>query len=117
MAGYGKFGGVVTMVSGASTSTPLDLNTGWNVLLVQVSTMSTAAAISVQNSLDGGTTYYNVFQPSINSATVATPQYFIASGVGTNGGITQIPIAGLRQIQFLATAVVSGGVIFKIHAV
>lgn len=104
-----------TIASGASTSDNVDLGSnGWNYVQVQVGTMSTAAAIAVQNSIDGGTTFYNVFHPTIQSASVATPQVYIASGVGTNGGVCQVPLAGLNNIRFLATAVVSGGVAIKV---
>lgn len=104
-----------TIASGASTSNNVDLGAkGWKVVQVQVGTMSTAAAISAQNSVDGGTTFYNVFHPTIASSTVGTPQVFIASGVGTNGGIAQIPAAGLNNLRFIASAVVSGGVAIKV---
>lgn len=103
-----------TIASGASTSDSVNLGSGaWKYVSVQVGTMSTAAAIGVQNAADGST-FYNVFHPTINSATVATPQVFIASGVGTNGGVAQIPVAGLNHVRFLATAVVSGGVAIKV---
>lgn len=83
--------------------------------LVQVGTMSTAAAIGMQQSVDGGTTWFNVFHMSNQSSTVATPQMFIASGVGTNGGMTPLPWIGLiGKARFVATAVVSGGVQFSV---
>jgi hypothetical protein len=102
-----------TIASGASTSGGIDFGGGWSNIVVQVGSMSTAAAISVQHSSDGGTTYYNLFHPSIASATVGTPQYFIASGVGTNGGVVPI-FGGLDRVRFLASAVVSGGVAIKV---
>jgi hypothetical protein len=104
-----------TIAAAATTSNANDLGANsWKYANVQVSTMSTAAAISVQNSVDGGTTYYNVFHPTIQSATVATPQVFIASGVGTNGGVCQIPIAGLNNIKFIATGAASSAVTIKV---
>jgi hypothetical protein len=104
-----------TIASGAATSDAVALGaTAWKYVDVQVGTMSTAAAISIQSSLDGGSTFYNVFHPTIQSATVATPQVFIASGVGTNGGICQVPGAGLNHLRFVASAVVSGGVAIKV---
>lgn len=103
------------IASGAATSTGVNLgNEGWSTIAVSVSTMSTGAAIGVNNSLDSGTTWQPVFHKSIQSSTVATPQLFIASGVGTNGGVTQLPVVPYTRIQFVATAVVSGGVIFKV---
>lgn len=81
-------------------------------MLLEVSTMSTAAAIGLQHS-SNGTTWYNVFHPTIQSATVATPQMFIGSGVGTGGGTVVFPITGFKQVRFVATGVVSGGVQFR----
>ena len=103
-----------TIASGASTSGGINLTRGYRQIHVQVGTMSTQAAISVQGSSDSGSTFYNVFHPSINSATVGTPQVIIASGVGTNGGVTPLPVGGIPHVRFIATAVVSGGVAFKI---
>lgn len=103
-----------TIASGASTSDAVDLGGGaWKVVNVQVGTMSTAAAIGVQ-AASNGSTFYSVFHPTIASSTVGTPQVFIASGVGTNGGVCQVPLAGLNKVQFVATAVVSGGVAIKV---
>lgn len=103
-----------TIASGSATSSDVVLARGWKVINVQVGTMSTAAAISIQNSADEGSTYYNVFHNTIQSATVATPQVFIASGVGTNGGVAGVPVVGLNRIRFVSSAVVSGGVAFKV---
>lgn len=103
-----------TIASGASTSGGISLARAWNKIFVQVGTMSTAAAISVQVSPDTGTTWYDLFHSTVQSATVATPKVFIASGVGTNGGTTPLPAGGLNYVRFLATAVVSGGVAFKL---
>ena len=104
-----------TIASAASTSDAVDLGAhAWRVVSVQVGTMSTAAAIGVQNSVDGGTTYFNVFHPTIASSTVGTPQVYIASGVGTNGGICQVPAAGLNRIRFVASAAVNNGLSIKV---
>jgi hypothetical protein len=84
-----------SIASGASTSGGFSV--GGRVMdwaVVQVGTMSTAAAISLQQSLDNGSTWYNVFHMTAQSSTVSTPQVFIASGVGTNGGTTTLPWVG-----------------------
>lgn len=104
-----------TIASGSSTSAGIALGASpFLKMAVQVGTMSTAAAISVQNSVDGGTTYYNVFHSTIASSTVGTPQVFIASGVGTNGGVAFLPNGGLNHIRLITSDVVSGGVVFKV---
>jgi hypothetical protein len=103
-----------TIASGASTSAGINLARSWNTIMVQVGTMSTAAAVGVQNSVDSGVTWYNVFHEVQNSSTVGAPQLYIPSGVGTNGGSVGLPLNQLMQVRFVATAVVSGGVGFKI---
>jgi hypothetical protein len=75
--------------------------------------MSTATNIGIQAAADGST-FYNIHHPTIQSATVATPQVFISQAVGANGGVCQVPLAGLGKIRFLCTAVVSGGVAIKV---
>lgn len=102
----------VSIASGASSSGSADLGSYFNNVYVYVSTMSTAAAITVQDSPDAGTTFYNKFIYA-NSATTQANQIVIASGVGTNGGMLDLD-AGCRYLRFLASAVVSGGVQFKV---
>lgn len=109
---YGQYQVTCTMASGASTSGGADLGCYQSEVYVYVSTMSTAAAITVQDSPDGGTTYYNKFVMA-NSATTQANPIVIASGVGTNGGVVRLE-GGARYVRFLASAVVSGGVQFKV---
>ena len=105
----------VVIASGASTSTDVDLGgRGWMKVAVQLPTMSTGVAISVQNSIDAGSTFYNVFHPSVNSTTVATNKYVISALVGDNGGVVGIPADGLMRVRLVGGAVVSGGVAAKI---
>jgi len=106
---------VDSITSAASTSGGTnDFSTvGWNNIYVQVGTMSTAAAITIQNSIDNGTTYYNVFSTQGNTSTVANNLFTIASSVGTNGGVVPIP-EGLTKIRFVATGTVTNGVLFKV---
>ena len=68
-----------TITSGASTSGGINLARGWNNIMVQVGTMSTAAAMAIQNSVDSGTTWYNVYHDIQNSSTIGAPQMFIPS--------------------------------------
>ena len=111
---YGQYGINVNIASGASTSSNIDLLYYRNTVFVYVGTMSTAAAITVQGSPDGGTTFYNKFIFA-NSATTQANQVVIASGVGTNGGQIQLEGGG-RFMRLITSAVVSGGVTFKILA-
>ena len=101
-----------TIASGASTSAGIKLQNGWSYINVCVGTMSTAAALQVQGSPDDGTTFYNAFQYVASSTTQAAP-IVIASNVGTNGGVIVLP-GGFNYLRFIASAVVSGGVTFKL---
>lgn len=109
---YGQFQVACTIASGASTSGNADLGAYRGTIYVYVGTMSTAAAITVQDSPDGGTTFFNKFV-AVNSATTQAAPVVIASGVGANGGVVKID-AGGRYLRFIASAVVSGGVQFKV---
>lgn len=104
-----------TIASGASTSDAVDLGaSAWSYVKVQVGTMSTAVNLNVQASVDGGSTFYTLFHPTINSATVATNPVVISQSVGANGGVCGIPAEGCNRLRFVGTAVVSGGVAIKV---
>lgn len=104
----------VVIASGASTSSFVDLGDAQGNVFVRVGTMSTGSAVQLQNSDDGGTTYYYAFHPTIQSATVATPQFLISGAVGSGGGFVALPFKNLQTIRFVTTAVVSGGVSFAV---
>jgi len=102
-----------TIASGASTSGGADLGErAWKRVYLEVGTMSTAAAISVWHKATASGTYYQLFSPTVNTLTSANYSYTVASQIGTNGGIIEIP-NGLRYMQIRASAVVSGGVAHK----
>lgn len=105
-----------TVASGASTSGGIDLKKAWSSISLQVPTMSTAASLSIQNSVDGGSTFYQVYTPQINTSTVGVYPLSIGSGIGTNGG-TVILGAPLSYPRVVCSGVVLGGVIFKILCV
>lgn len=102
------------IASGASTSSGILFQGAYSRMQVQIPTMSTSTNMNIQHSVDGGTTWYNIFHPTINSATSATNLFVIASGVGTGGGVVPIADTGYQQIRFVTGGVVAGGVIFKV---
>ncbi len=102
-----------TIASGAATSTGISLQRAWAQIGVAVSTMSTSAAIALQMSTDGGTTFFPVFVPVPNTSSVQANAFSIASGVGISSGFVPLPCA-IPHIRFVTTGVVSGGVSFKI---
>jgi hypothetical protein len=111
---YGPYQVDVNIASGASTSSDVDLKYQRGNIYVYVSTMSTAAALTVQDSPNSGATFYNKFVMANSSTTQANP-VIIGSALGTNGGVVRLEGGG-RYLRFLASAVVSGGVGFKVMA-
>jgi hypothetical protein len=101
------------IASGASTSSSFDLGgKAYSRVFVEVSSMSTAAAMDVWGSSDG-TTFRPVFE-RVNTAPVQYQTHIVASGVGANGGIAPLDVC-YQYVQFRASAVVSGGVTLKLH--
>ena len=109
--GYSVFTDIV--LSGASTSGGVDLKKSWRTISLQVPTMSTSASLNIQNSVDGGVTFYQVYRPQSNTSTVGVYPLSIGSGIGTNGG-TVILDAPLCYPRVVCSGVVSGGVNFNI---
>lgn len=108
--------GVCTIASGAAESSALLIGgRSYNKFFIQVGTMSTAANIAIQNSMDDGSTYYNVYHPPVNSSAVQANQLYISSGVGTGGGAICVRDVPFNKIKFVATAVVSGGVSLTVY--
>ena len=101
-----------SIASGASTSDGVDLKKSWNKLGLQVGTMSTSASFSLQNSVDNGSTFYNVYTPMFNTATSGVLPLSVGSGVGANGGFVVIN-APLSYPRIVCTGVVDGGARFK----
>jgi hypothetical protein len=100
------------IASGASTSSGVNLLTGYRNIQLQVPTFSTAAQLALQNSIDGGTTFYNVYQ-FLNSSTVGANAFNIVSAVAAGGGVIRLP-DGLNHIRLVATGTVGNGVSFKV---
>lgn len=106
-----------TVASGAS-SCSFDMGGGtFSRVYVEVSSMSTAAAIDVWASTDN-VTYRPLFERT-NTAPVQYQTLTVASGVGANGGIAplggQTPLTA-QFVQFRASAVVADGVTIKLIA-
>lgn len=105
----------VVIASGASTSSDLNLSgRTWPHLGVQIGSMSTGANVQIQNSTDGGTTFYTVYNTIVNSSAVQSNPMVISSTVGATGGYILLPQGLYRHVRFLTTAVVSGGVSFTV---
>jgi uncharacterized protein YhdP len=115
------FGSVIfkpaTIASAASTSAGAMFG---GVAISQINayipSMSTAANLAVQGTIDG-TTYVRLYHPPINSSTVACNPIVIPSGAVTGGAYVQIPVAGLQGIRFVATDVVNNGLAIQVVGV
>lgn len=103
----------VTIASAATTSSDANLGSYHETVFVQVPTMSTASSFLIDHSFDGGTTYYPMYHPPINSATVAQNLVVITVTVGTNGGYFQIPGGG-SCFRFRAAGTVGNGMFIKV---
>lgn len=103
------------ILSGASSCNFPTMPAGAYVAAMQIGTMSTAVQMMVFASLDEGASYYQVYKVQGNTSTVAANSFCVLAGIGTSGGIVELP-PGHRNIQIRGTAVVSGGVAFKIIA-
>jgi len=99
--------------SGASTSSYIDMgDKSYNRLALKYVTMSTGALVTVFgcNTSDG--TYLPVRRLVENTATVAYQNLAIATSV--SGGWGMFPAPPFRYLQFVTSAVVSGGVSYTI---
>ena len=98
------------IASGASTVS-FALDKSWATIYAEVGTMSTGAAIAVYGGANS-TTFYQLNERT-NTATVQHQALFLYSAAVANGGLVPVP-AGILNYQFRASAVVSGGVVFKL---
>ncbi len=97
-----------SIASGASTLTSLDLDKSWSRVYLDISSLSTAAELTVFASSDG-TTFRPLFE-RVNTGAVSCQTVTIPSNSVANGGVVFFPHQGIRYLQFRASAVVSGGV-------
>ena len=82
-----------TMAGGASQSTlPFNLGQTFERVFLQVSTMTSAANISIDVSPDAGTSYYQLrHSPNPLTTTVAVPTFIVAATAAANGSIIPLP--------------------------
>ena len=98
------------IASGASTSSYMDLGgVGWARLAVYAVTMSTGAAITVYGGVSATGSYYPILERSRSTSSIQYNSFTIATA--TSGSwclFSEVP--PFQYIQFVASAVVSGGV-------
>jgi len=106
------------IASGASTLTSVDLGTkAYSRVFAEVGTMSTNAALTVFGSSDG-TNFRPVFE-RVKTAPVQYQTLTVATtAVGSIGGIADLTgVAGIRYVQFQASATIIGGATIKLICV
>jgi len=99
----------VTMASAASLSPAADLGRAWGRVYVEIPTMNSNTQCHFLGSSDG-TTYRAVYFDSLNSSTVGTNLYSIASAV-TNAIVPAPP--GIQYLKVKTTATVDNGCVYK----
>lgn len=80
---------IVTMPSGATLTSAIDLQRNWKTVYLEVPTFSTAANIFIQGSPTVGGTYRRVFNPALNSSTVGINVFQILTAA--SNGYVPIP--------------------------
>ncbi len=114
MPAYGSTFYECTMTSGATLSAEVDLGTAWENVYLRVPTMTSNTQHYIQcstRSSAAGGVYRRVCHPSLNSSTVTTNDFAIASSA-TNR-IIPIP-NGFRYMKVESTATVNDGAFYRI---
>ena len=92
----------VDVTSGATLSSALDLSQGWNECSLQIPSFSSGSDIYIHAAATESGTYARVTFPPINSATAATNDFEIASGLAAR--IIPIP----TNYQFIKVELSTG---------
>jgi hypothetical protein len=110
-----KIFNTVSVASGASTTSGLNLARVYPYIAVKVGTMSTAMVTKIQASVDNGVTYQDVNVMAASAVTQVNPLN-IGASFAANGGIVVLPAGTVPfdKIRFVLTGVVSGGVSFTV---
>jgi hypothetical protein len=99
----------VTMASGVSLSTSIDLGRAWAKVYLDPTGAASEVRLQAAPTIDGS--FRQVYHPSINSSTVGANIFKIPSAV--SGGLIELP-AGLQFIKVETTAAVANGLTFKL---
>lgn len=101
----------VTMVSGASLTSALDLRGSWGYVYLAIPTMTGGfgadTTIILRGSADG-TTFYPYVNPGTATFATSTDNFVIASS--TTQRVVYLPNFSLRYVQLETTAVATAGV-------
>lgn len=101
----------VTMASGATSTSELDLARSWKTAWLVVPSMASNTQMGIKAATEAGGTYRSVYHPQINSSTVSVNSFAIASS--TTSAMVPIP-NGFRFIKIHTTATCDSGETFKV---
>lgn len=97
---------VITMPSGATLTSAVDLQRNWKTVYLDFVTFSTAANLFVHAAPTSDGTYRRVFHPPLNSSTVGVNVFTISTAA--SGGYVPIP-NGIRFLKIeIGTAPTDG---------
>lgn len=102
----------VTMTSGATLTSELNLAQWWGTIFLSVPSMTSNSQIHIQGASDSAGTYRRVAHPVVNSSTIAAPNDFTISSAATNRMIL-VP-TGFQYLKIETTATVDSGQTFKL---
>ncbi len=102
----------VSMTSGDSLTSALDLGRSFPCIYVEIASTPSATDHQMKVAATLGGTYNTVYHPSLNSSTVTTNPYKVASGV--TGAVVPFP-GGFQFIKIWATAAMANGCTYKVY--
>ena len=103
---------VVSMASGDSLTSALDLGGGYPSVYVEIASTPSNSIHQVRAAATLTGTYNTVYFPSINSSTVTTNPYSIATAA--TGALVPIP-GGFRFIKIHATGAMTNGATYRVY--
>lgn len=102
----------VTMASGGSLTSAIDLGRAYPSVYVEISSSPSQSEHRFLAAASLGGVYNTIYHPAINSATVACNIYKIPSGV--TGALVPVP-GGFQFMKVFATAAMDNGTVYRIH--
>jgi len=97
--------------AGATTSGEVELGRSWHSVYLEIQSMVSNSELHIYGANESGGEYRRIYHPSLNSSTVGTNGFAIASSV--SNGIVPIP-AGTRYMKVVATATLSFAANFNV---
>lgn len=99
----------VTIASGTSTSSEVDLSRAWRRVYLDPTGAGGECRFQATNASAG--TYRNVQWPASASGTAGTA----VVGSAISGSIIEVPLAGLRYVKVFVTGTVANGATLKLY--